>query len=444
MLEAASIAEDAKITTVVVAAPDVLGRLFGRWIPRRRFLESADETYAVCSGALAWDVDQLPVKTTNFGEHRGWGDVFLKPDPSALFPFPGLAHAVVCFADIVDAEGNEVASAPRTLLREQTANLANRGYTARVASELEFYVLPQHDSDRASTLDLPKRRRLDYDISAPLELSGFFHQLEAELSRVGIHAASIQAEYGHGQWEIGLEHCEPCEMADKHVMYKLAVKECARQHGLRVTFMAKPIPDDNGSSCHVHCSLYRRGENALVDPSRDTWLSLDGQRFVAGLLRRLPETALCFAPHVNSYRRLLSLGHQGEFMPAPLTWGYDNRSVLVRVVGRHDACRVEHRYAGADANPYVMITALLAAGLDGMIAEHPLVPPTEGDAFADSSGSLTPESLGAAIALFAASSFAAETFGEAAVQLLALAQREWLSFLSSTTEWDARNDIDAH
>ncbi len=442
MLDVASIAEDERITTVVVAAPDVLGRLFGRWIPRRRFLETADETYAVCSGALAWDVDQSPVKTTSFGEHRGWGDVFLKPDLDALFPFPGLIHAVVCFADIVDAEGNEVTSAPRTLLREQTASLANRGYKARVATELEFY-LSQHESDRASTVDLP-RRRLDYDISAPLELSGFFHQLEVELSRLGIHAASIQAEYGRGQWEIGLEHCEPGEMADKHVIYRLAVKECARQHGLRATFMAKPIADDNGSSCHVHCSLYRGGENALVDPSRGTWLSFDGQRFVAGLLRRLPETALCFAPHVNSYRRLLSLGRRGELMPAPLTWGYDNRSVLVRVVGRREACRVEHRYAGADANPYLMITALLAAGLDGLIAEHPLGPPTEGDAFADSAALLSPESLGAAITLFAASSFAEETFGEAAEQLVALAQREWFSFLSSPTEWDVRNDIDAH
>jgi len=216
-----------------------------------------------------------------------------------------------------------------------------------------------------------------------------------------MHAMEIpvdatQGEGGQGQHEINLRHTDPLRMADRHVYYKHGVRALAHARGQAVSFMAKISADAPGSSCHVHLCLYGpEGEPAFgVDD-----LSLLGQSFLAGLLAYTPELTLLHAPYANSYRRL----RPGWFAPSNATWGWDNRSCMVRVVGRGAACRFEFRVPGADANPYHTFAAIIAAGLAG--AERGLEPPhpVSGNAYAQAGAQDLPTDLTEALAAFSQS-----------------------------------------
>src|SRR5262249_4213306 len=156
-----------------------------------------------------------------------------------------------------------------------------------------------------------------------------------------------------GQWEVNLEHAPALETADRHAVYKAGVKELAAAEGLSATFMAKPSAADMGSSCHLHVSLLTTGDDSQAFPD-------SMKPFLGGLMEHLPETALLFAPFVNSYKR-----HVGEmaFAGGPIAWGQDNRTVTFRVVGSGRSLRIEHRFAGADVNPHLAAAALIASGL---------------------------------------------------------------------------------
>jgi glutamine synthetase len=218
---------------------------------------------------------------------------------------------------------------------------------------------------------------------------------------------------------VALRYTDPLEMADRHVVYKLGVKTLAQRLGLAVTFMAKPQTDQPGSSCHVHLSLRDPdGRNAVCDA--DDGLTPRGGAFLAGLLRHAPELCLLFAPSANSYRRL----QPGSWAPASVTWGVDNRTVLVRLCGPPGDRRFEFRLPGADANPYLAIAGLLAAGLAGV--EAGLDPPEAVVGDADASGAARlPRDLAEAVARFTASGLAAEAFGaEVRDHIAALAAHE--------------------
>jgi glutamine synthetase len=228
----------------------------------------------------------------------------------------------------------------------------------------------------------------------------------------GIPVEVAQGEGGVGQFEVTLAHAEPLEMADRHVVYKHGVKALAHRHGLAATFMAKPREGEAGSSCHIHLSLARDGESALT--AADGSLSQVGAAFVAGLVRFAPDFCLLYAPYANSYRRL----QPGSWAPANLTWGLDNRTVLVRVCGSANARRLEFRLPGADANPYLAIAALIAAGIAGVEQDLTPAPATAGDGYAADAPRL-PRELGEAVERFAASSVVADALGVPVRQHLA-------------------------
>jgi glutamine synthetase len=252
----------------------------------------------------------------------------------------------------------------------------------------------------------------------------------------GIPVDACQAEYGLGQWEVNLEHAPALETADRHAVYKAGVKELALAEGLSATFMAKPVAADMGSSCHLHVSLVNLVDGSPGFPKRDgaAGLSAVMNAFLGGMVEHLSETALFFAPFVNSYKR-----HVGDmaFAGGPIAWGMDNRTVSFRVVGSGPSLRIEHRFAGADANPYLAIAALIAAGVDGV--EHALDPgpPATGNAYAREDLGRAPGSLGDAIAVFEASEWASATFGKEVVEHYAeMARAEWKGYLSAVTDWE--------
>jgi glutamine synthetase len=423
--------------TVAVAAPDVHGRLFGRRIPVERFAGSVPEVSA-CAVALAWDIRQEPVPGISFaGPHTGWNDLVLRPDPSTLRPYPGVPGTAIVLADVVDAQGAPLPVAPRTVLRRQLERAAALGYTVRLASEVEFYLFEgdvrTHRREGFRDLRPSASVRSDYSVVGQAVQEPFLAILRRELEGAGIPVHACQAEYGLGQWEVNLEPAEALEMADRHVVYKAAVKELALARGLSATFMAMPRAQDMGSSCHLHVSVWRGEEPVFPDRDDPGRLSEVGRAFLGGLLAHLDETAVLMAPYANSYQR-----HRTEhFGGSVRAWGMDNRTVALRVVGRGPALRVEHRFPGADTNPYLAAAAVVAAGLDGMARGLDPGPPVTGDGYATAGLPRTPGSLGEALAAFEASTFAREAFGEEVVRHYAAhARAEWEGYLGAVTDWE--------
>jgi glutamine synthetase len=235
-----------------------------------------------------------------------------------------------------------------------------------------------------------------------------------------------KGECNLGQHEINFRYAEALRCADDHAIYKNGAKEIASQEEHAVTFMAK-FNEREGSSCHIHCSLaHEDGSNAFA---ADQALF---ERFIAGQLACMRELTLLYAPHVNSYKRFAP----GSFAPTAIAWGKDNRTCSLRVVGHGQGLRVENRLPGADVNPYLALSALIAAGLHGIDNELPLEPVFEGDAY-KSDKPRVPRNIYEARDAFAGSPVVAEAFGGDVVDhYVNRAEVEIASFESAVTDWE--------
>jgi glutamine synthetase len=429
-----------EFSTVIVAATDVQGRLFGRRVPVGRFVDELKDGVDICTCALAWDISQDLSTTMAFeGGRRGWNDFRIIPDLKTLRRYPGGPDTAICMADVVDDDGELLEEAPRTVLQRQLDRAGQAGYRVVLATELEFYMF-HGGSDQLRGEDFRGLKpttlvRSDYSIVGQGGQEPFIGHVRQQMEAAGIDIYACQAEYGLGQWEVNFTRGDALGMADQHVIYKAGLKELARARNLSVTFMARPLSSDVGSSCHLHCSLWE-GETPIFQSAAPRQLSGPGMHFVGGLLEHIDETAVLNAPYVNSYKRHLP----DDFGGAIKAWGYDNRSVAVRVVGHANSLHVEFRYPGADVNPYLAAAAMIAAGLDGI--ERRLDPgqPYQHNAYETSHDfRRSPRSLADAIQCFRASRFVREAFGEAVVaHYSAHAEAEWLGYLRAVTDWELR------
>jgi len=277
--------------------------------------------------------------------------------------------------------------------------------------------------------------RSDYSIVGQAGQEPFIGLVRRQMEAAGIEIHACQGEYGLGQWEVNFVHAGALEMADRHAVYKAGLKELALGNDLAATFMARPLSHDMGSSCHLHCSLWRDDRPAFAseDPRR---LSDVGRHFIGGLLEHMDETAVFCAPYVNSYKRHIP----DDFGGGLKAWGYDNRTVAVRAVGHGPSLHVEYRYPGADANPYLAAAAVLAAGLDGV--ERGLDPgePCTVNAYETAvEMARTPRSLVDATAAFTGSGWVRDAFGGEVVEHYAAhAEAEWSGYLKAVTDWELR------
>ena len=437
--------ERAGYHTVVLATPDTQGRPVGRQLPVRRFLEDPLAGVEVSSYILVYDLAGIPLQHSPFaGAQTGYHDVRLYPDLGTLRPYPGVPGTAICIADVVDEAGEAVEFAPRTLLRRQLEAARQAGYEARLATELEFYLFhndPRHARQLGfHGLEPTTATRSTYGTVAAVAQLPFLAGVCQAMELAGISVGSAQTEAGRGQWEVNFEYGDALQSADHHLVYKACVKELARQAGLTVTFMARPVADDLGSSCHLHFSLTVDGQPVFPLEPGSSLLSPTAGHVIGGLLAHLPATAYFFAPFANSYKR-----HAPGFAAGGvIAWGQDNRSVALRVVGQGESLRVEHRFPGADANPYLAAAAVIAAGLDGITNQHDPGPPVEGDADARPDLSRPPASLGEAIAAFENSHFVKRAFGSAvAAHYVAHARAERAATLTAVTDWELARGFEA-
>src|ERR671931_2347057 len=306
---------------------------------------------------------------------RGYGDFELKPDLDTLCRTTWLEGTALCLADIHWHDGSPVVASPRQILRAQLDRLAERGWAAYAGTELEFMVF--NDSYEQAwdagyrNLTPANRYNVDYSMLGTARVEPLLRRIRNAMMDAGMVVENSKGECNYGQHEINFLYDDALKTADQHVIYKNAAKEMAAQEGMAITYMAK-YDEREGNSCHLHLSL-RGADGAIVFDEVEGLFD----RFVAGILAGLRELTLFLAPHVHSYKRYAAL----SFAPTTVAWGHDNRTCALRVIGHGASRRVECRVPGADVNPYLAISALIAAGLHGIDAELELEAPYEGNAY---------------------------------------------------------------
>jgi len=423
-----------EIDTVLVVFPDMYGRLVGKRIVAKFFLEES-EIHA-CDYLLACDMEMEPVHGYQFTSWaKGYGDFRPKPDFNTLRVASWLDKTALVLSDVYEEEKEElVPYAPRSILRRQLARAAESGYTAMGASELELYVFRDSYDDVAkkSFVNLEPIGRVieDYHILQGTKEEFLIGAIRRHLERSGIPVESSKGEWGPGQQEIGLRYAELLEMADRHAIYKHAAKEIAWQHGHAVTFMSKWDERYAGSSCHIHMSLWDKKGKALFAGESDVF-----RWFLGGWMAHIRELFPFYAPYPSSYKRYVA----GSFAPTGIAWSHDNRTAGFRIVGHGSSLRIECRTAGADANPYLAFAATLAAGLDGIAKKTEPPPAFEGDVYGALELPQVPHSLPEAIRELEKSAFAREAFGENVIEhYLHFFRTEQRKFDAAVTDWERR------
>lgn len=409
--------ESGTVDTVVVAFTDHYGRLHGKRFDAGFFVDEVHATGShACDYLLTVDMEMNPVPGYRYASWKqGYGDFHMAPDLSTLRTASWLERTALVLCDLHDTASHELVTiAPRSILRRQLDCAAAAGYTAKAASELEYYLF--EDTYKAAAAkrynDLTPAGWYieDYHLLQGTREERYNGAVRRHLSASGIPVENSKGEWGRGQHEMNIRYADVLTMADRHSVMKLGMKEIAEGLGCSVTFMAKPFADGAGSSCHVHLSLWR-GEEAVF-PGKQTFgpvqCSDDFRWFLGGWMAHAPELMVFFAPTINSYKRYLP----GSWAPTGIAWSYDNRTAGFRVVGEGKSLRVECRIPGADCNPYLAYAAVLAAGLDGIARKTEPPPVFVGDVYQAADLPRVPATLRDALALFESSDFVRESFGE--------------------------------
>ncbi|HEV7239925.1 MAG TPA: glutamine synthetase family protein [Thermoanaerobaculia bacterium] len=422
------------IDTVLVVFPDMYGRLVGKRIVAKFFLEQS--AIHACDYLLACDIDMDPVPGYQFTSWaKGYGDFRPVPDFTTMRVASWQEKTALVLCDVYEEESDElVPYAPRGILRKQLARAAERGYTAMGASELELYVFKDSYEDVAkkSFVNLEPIGRVieDYHILQGTKEEHLIGAIRRHLERSGVPVESSKGEWGPGQQEIGLRYADLLEMADRHSIYKHAAKEIAWQSGHAITFMAKWDERYAGSSCHIHMSLWNPEGEALFAGETPIF-----RHFLGGWMAHIRELFPFYAPYPSSYKRYVA----GSFAPTGIAWSHDNRTAGFRIVGHGSSLRIECRTAGADANVYLAFAATLAAGLDGIDKGTEPPPAFEGDVYGARELPQVPHSLPEAIAELEKSAFAREVFGENVVEhYLHFFKTEQRKFDAVVTDWERR------
>lgn len=436
---------DGSIETVVTTFPDLYGRLVGKRIHGPFYLEEvAEQGMHACDYLLACDMEMDPTPGYAFTSwETGYGDVHAVPDAGTLREAAWLEKSAIVLCDLLDEESGEpVEVAPRRILARQLERLADHGLHAMMGSELEFYLFRESYADARRKGFRGLATAVDYVEDYHVLSGAYVEDVIGDIRRE-VHASAIPVEFSKGEWgpgqhEINLRYAEAREMADRHVLYKLAAKDIAARNGCSLTFMAKLDAALAGNSLHVHTSLVdAQGDAAFAGdeplPGTPVRSSPRFRHWLGGLLAHARELGFFFAPNVNSYKRYQA----GTFAPTGIAWSWDNRTAGFRVVGHGASLRVECRIPGGDANPYLAYAALLAAGIDGLERELEPGDAFEGDVYAAEGLPQVPRSLADALRALEESAFARGAFGDAVVDhLLHFARTELRTFEGAVTDWE--------
>ncbi len=436
--------KERRIDTVLVCMIDMQGRLMGKRLQASHFVAHGFGESHCCNYLLATDLAMHTVSgyaATSW--ERGYGDYIMRPDLDTLREIPWLEGTALVLCDVLDHHSHEpVAHSPRSMLKKQLSRLEALGFQARMATELEFFLF-EETLEKLRKQGYRKLRPLsgyneDYHIFQTTKEEAVLRPLRNHLAAAGIPVEGTKGEAEAGQAELNIRYGEGVLAADYHAISKHAVKEIAWAAGRSASFLPKWRADRVGSSSHVHQSLLdAKGETVFYDAGAPHGMSKIMRHYLAGLIAHAPAITWFLAPYVNSYKRF----QKGSFAPTRTVWSVDNRTAAFRLVGEDTpAVRVECRIGGSDLNPYLAMSAMLAAGIDGIERRLDLAPPAEGDAYdpgADGRVGQIPHTLRDAITALRASDMLREALGEDVLaHYVRAAEWEQEAFDAAVTDWE--------
>ncbi|QDP95717.1 glutamine synthetase [Microlunatus elymi] len=435
-----SMIDNGDLDTVIVCFTDMQGRLQGKRMHAAYFRDHVlAHGSEGCNYLLAVDVDMNTVDGYAVSSwERGYGDMIFSLDTDTLRLLPHQPGAAMVQCDLTWLDGSPVAQSPRTILKNQLEQVAERGYTALAGTELEFMIFDTSYADAWQSGFHDLRPAVpyngDYSILAGSKVEPLLREIRNAMYGAGMNVESAKGECNLGQQEIGFLYADALTTADNHVVYKNAAKEIAARRGQSITFMAK-YDEREGNSCHIHLSLRDRDGKPVFGNGQRTELY---DRFIAGVLATMPDFTLLYAPNVNSYKRFAD----GSFAPTKIGWGYDNRTCAVRLVGDGLSARLENRVPGGDVNPYLALAAMLAGGLYGVDHELELPAETTGNAY-DADLPTVPQTLARARDAFTRSALTRKLLGDPVVDHYTnMADVELAAFNATVTDWERRRSFE--
>ncbi|WP_435310575.1 glutamine synthetase family protein [Primorskyibacter sedentarius] len=414
-----------EVRTIRVAAADLNGQPRGKRVPSRFADKVVEDGTRFPMSVLNLDIWGEDIDDSPLVFESGDADGILKPTERGFMPMPWLEAPTALLPIWMYREGGKPYEGdPRHALRAVVERYKKLGLTPVVAMEMEFFLI----DDSGRNLQVPisprsgKRRKAAETLSirALDQFDTFFTDLYDGCEAMDIPADTAISEAGLGQFEINLMHCDDAlRAADDAWLFKILVKGLARRYGFAASFMAKPYEDYAGSGLHTHFSvLDENGDNIFDDggPKGTDML----RHAVGGCLAGMHDSALIFAPHANSYDRLVP----GSHAPSAICWAYENRTSAIRIPsGPPAARRIEHRVAGGDVNPYLLLTAILGAALVGIEDKIEPCAPITGNAYTQDLPHI-PADWGAAIDAFEASTFIPRIFSPELIRNLVLTKKQ--------------------
>lgn len=423
-----------EVRTIRVAAADLNGQPRGKRVPTRFADKVVEDGTRFPLSVLNLDIWGEDIEDSPLVFDSGDADGVLKPTERGFMPMPWLSSPsallpIWMFRD----DGRPYPGDPRHALDAIVKRFKTMGLTPVVAMEMEFFLIDDSGRDLripASPRSGKRRKGAEtLSIRALDAFDSFFTDLYDACEEMDIPADTAISEAGLGQFEINLMHCDDAlRAADDAWLFKMLVKGLARSHGFAASFMAKPYEDYAGSGLHTHFSLIDQdGKNVFDDGGAKGTDIL--HHAIAGCMRAMNDSTLIFAPHWNSYDRMVP----GAHAPTAISWAYENRTAAIRVPsGSHKARRLEHRVAGGDVNPYLLMTAILGAALTGI--EDQITPPAPitGNAYALDLPQV-PNTWGAAIDAFEKSDEIKRIFAPEMIRNLVLTKRQELRYMDELT-----------
>ena len=422
--------------------PDLNGRLRGKWLSRAHLGKAFHGGLKLPLTTLGFDIWGRDPESWVF--ESGDPDGVCEGEPRTLAPVPWQSHPTgQLLMSLRLADGAPCGYDPRDLLRAICDRFATMGLTPVVALELEFYLF--EDGRDAFGLPTHSQRAIDggpavggqtYGMDQLEDVAPLMRDIREACRVQGVPVDTLIAESAPSQYEVNLYHGDDALLAADHgVMLQRLIRGVAKQHGKLASFMAKPFGELAGNGLHVHCSLLDKDGHNVFDNGTERG-SAELSQAVAGCLATMGDAMAIFAPNINACRRL----QVGSHAPLAASWGYENRTTALRIpTGNASDRRIEHRVAGADANPYLVVAAILAGMLYGL--EQGLSPPpaTEGDAYRQQ-GTFLPRYLPDSLQRLEQSTFIRDYFGAEFQRVFLAAKRQELVEFDrrvTTLEYDA-------
>ena len=436
------------IERIELVVTDPGGVVRGKWAPVNTLKKAFGDGVNFPLSLHGLDVWGNEVDATGLHISSGDLDGFFKAVPETLSAVPWAGDgkqikSAQLILETFNADGTPFSGCSRQVLNSVKRRCAEQGINPVVAFELEFHLLTPDAVTEGRAPEIAQLRGIEdaqymYDLDALASSSELFEDIRTAAQLAAIPLDTIVKEAAPAQYEINLNHRDDIvRAADDVVLLKRIIRECARKHGYVATFMAKPFAQQPGNGMHVHCSLLD-GQGGNIFKGSEGEAKLESA--VAGLLRHMHASTLVFVNTINGFRRMAA----GSYAPTRTNWGENNRSVAIRLpAAPEDARRIEHRVAGADANPYLVAAMILGAMLDGMKHGLSAQPKLEGNAYDENTanrGDRLPETPLAALAAYQQSDFPEQVLGGQLADIVsAIKQSEQASFSSQIhpLEWQS-------